>query len=155
MFLFIFGIIGINYFSGKFFDCDRSGAAIPLSFPIESKWDCINLGAEWKNSFLNFDNIGNSMISLFIVSNAVSWQELMYKATSIRGSDLTHAVNTLENPIAAIFFLIVMVIGYFFLQNLFIGVIITQYNREKELMGKNFMLTDKQKKWVKSRVMVL
>jgi hypothetical protein len=95
------------------------------------------------------------MSSLFIVSNAVTWQEIMYKATSMRSLDLTHAVNTLENPVAAIFFLIAMIIGNFFLQNLFIGVIITQYNREKELMGKDFMLTEKQKKWVKNRVMIL
>jgi hypothetical protein len=45
---------------------------------IETKWDCINLGAEWENSFLNFDNIANAMSSLFIVSNAVQWQEIMY-----------------------------------------------------------------------------
>ena len=30
MFLFIFGIIGINYFNGRFFDCDRTGPKIPL-----------------------------------------------------------------------------------------------------------------------------
>jgi hypothetical protein len=39
--------------------------------------------------------------------------------------------------------------------NLFIGVIITQYNREKELVGKDFMLTEEQKKWVKDRIMIL
>lgn len=155
LFLFIFGIIGINYFSGKYYDCDRTPTKIPSYFTIETKWDCLNVGADWKNSFLNFDNIGNSMASLFVVSNAVSWQDIMYKATTIRLDDLTHAIDTLENPVAAIFFLIVMIIGNFFLQNLFIGVIITQYNREKELMGKDFMLTDEQKKWVKSRVMIL
>ena len=125
IFLFIFGIIGINYFKGGFYDCDRTGPMISLTYSIDTKWDCVNLGAEWKNNFLNFDNIGNSMSSLFIVSNAVTWQEIMYKATSMRSLDLTHSVNTLENPIAALFFLIAMIIGNFFLQNLFIGVIIT------------------------------
>jgi|LauGreDrversion4_2_1035121.scaffolds.fasta_scaffold57800_2 hypothetical protein len=92
---------------------------------IETKWDCINLGAEWENSFLNFDNIANAMSSLFIVSNAVQWQEIMYKATSIRFNDSAHSLNTLDNPIAAFYFLVVMIAGNFFLQNLFIGVIIT------------------------------
>jgi hypothetical protein len=47
--------------------------------------------------------------------------------------------------------MIVVVIGNFFLLNLFVGVIITTYNREKELVGKDFMLTDMQKKWLKNR----
>ncbi len=50
--------------------------------------------------------------------------------------------SNIINPISAIFFLCVVVIGNFFLLNLFIGVIITTYNREKELVGKDFMLTD-------------
>lgn len=29
--------------------------------------------------------------------------------------------------------------------NLFVGVIINKYNRQKELAGKDFMLTDEQK----------
>ncbi len=48
-----------------------------------------------------------------------------------------------------------VVIGNFFLLNLFVGVIITTYNREKELVGKDFMLTDIQKKWLKSRKMIV
>ena len=31
IFLFIFGIIGINYFKGGFYDCDRNGPMISLS----------------------------------------------------------------------------------------------------------------------------
>jgi hypothetical protein len=83
------------------------------------------------------------MATMFIVSNGISWSEIMYKATSIRDYDLTHSIDTIQNPVAAIFFLFVMIVGNFFVQNLFIGVIITQYNREKELMGKDFMLTEK------------
>ena len=48
-----------------------------------------------------------------------------------------------------------VVIGNFFLLNLFVGVIITTYNREKELVGKDFMLTDMQKKWLKNRKMIV
>jgi hypothetical protein len=29
------------------------------------------------------------------------------------------------------------------------------FNREKELVGKDFMLTEEQKKWVKDRIMIL
>jgi hypothetical protein len=39
--------------------------------------------------------------------------------------------------------------------NLFVGIIITTYNRQKDLAGNDFMLTDEQKKWVKNRMMLL
>jgi Ion transport protein len=44
--------------------------------------------------------------------------------------------------IPILFFISIVIIGNFFVSNLFIGVIIAKYNREQELFGKNFMLTD-------------
>jgi hypothetical protein len=36
----------------------------------------------------------------------------------------------------------VVIIGNFFLMNLFVGIIITTYNRQKDLGGTDFMLTE-------------
>jgi hypothetical protein len=44
--------------------------------------------------------------------------------------------------IPILFFIAIVIIGNFFVSNIFIGVIIAKYNREQELFGKNFMLTD-------------
>lgn len=63
--------------------------------------------------------------------------------------------ETLTYPMAVIYFVIVVIIGNFFLINLFVGIIITTYNREKELVGKDFMLTDLQKKWLKNRKVIV
>jgi hypothetical protein len=63
--------------------------------------------------------------------------------------------ETLTYSMAVIYFVIVVIIGNFFLINLFVGVIITTYNREKELVGKDFMLTDLQKKWIKNRKVIV
>jgi hypothetical protein len=155
LFIFIFGIIGINYFKGKLYNCEVGD--LDVSQIINDKWDCLNVGAQWKNSFLNFDNTGNSMVSIFIVSSTFEWSNIMYNVLSIRGPDLVYndSHNSIENPYAALFFILIVIVGNFFLMNLFIGVIITQYNREKELVGKDFMLTEEQKKWVKDRIMIL
>jgi Ion transport protein len=64
-------------------------------------------------------------------------------------------VKDIHNPYAIIYFVLAVVIGNFFLLNLFIGVIITKFNREKELAGKDFMLSDEQKQWVQNRMMIL
>jgi hypothetical protein len=115
------------------------------------------MGASWTNGYLNFDSTGSSMITVFVVANIVSWSDLMYQVLNVRGVDLTFNLDTYHiiNPIASLYFVALVIIGNFFLMNLFIGVIITQYNREKELMGKDFMLTEQQKKWVKDRIMIL
>jgi hypothetical protein len=39
--------------------------------------------------------------------------------------------------------------------NLFMGVIIASYNRERDLIGKDFLLTDTQKDWVSNRMSII
>jgi hypothetical protein len=58
-------------------------------------------------------------------------------------------------PAASLFFILIIILGNFLIVNLYIGVIITSYNRQRELMGKDFMLTEKQSKWVISKMMIL
>lgn len=43
--------------------------------------------------------------------------------------------------------------GYFFL-NLFVGVVISEFNRQSEKLGKNFLLTDQQKNWIEVKLML-
>lgn len=78
---------------------------------------------------------------MFVLSSAVSWSDIMYRATNIRGLDLIPSSDA-ESPFSAILFVFIVIIGNFLLLNLFIGVIITSYNRQKELMGKDLMLTE-------------
>jgi len=137
LFYFIFGVIAINYFEGKFFDCDISD-----NFKVHNKWDCLNSGGHWTNNFLNFDSTPNAIATFFIMSNTVEWASVMYRAAKAISDPDYINTNNFENPYASLFFVIFLVIGNFFLMNMYIGVIITKYNREKELAGKDFMLTE-------------
>ena len=109
---------------------------------MDNKWDCLNVGAHWKNQFMNFDNVLNSMASLFVMSNSVNWSSMMYTAAKIRDRDLAILNRTQLNWIACLFFVSVIIIGNFFFLNLSIGVIIAKYNREKELYAKDLLLTE-------------
>jgi Ion transport protein len=79
LFLFVYAIICVNYFQGLFYNCDMEGFEnfdqyrylISIIKKVDNKWDCLNSGASWKNQFLNFDDIFNSMTSLFVMSNSV------------------------------------------------------------------------------------
>ena len=92
LFLFMFGVISINYFKGQFYKCspnnDISWLHLREFLKIENKWQCLNLGYEWENSYLNFDNIVQSMSTLFVVSNSIQWSEIMYHSSKIRGKDM-------------------------------------------------------------------
>jgi hypothetical protein len=66
----------------------------------------------------------------------------MYLASKSKGEDQVADMFAKISVISASFFMLIVVIGNFFIQNLFIGVIIAKFNREQELFGKNLMLTD-------------
>jgi Ion transport protein len=103
---------------------------------------------------MNFDSTPKSMATLFIISNSVQWKDVLYHSIASRGIDQVVSRN-LESIPSGLFFVFINIVGNFFLLNLFMGIVISKYNRERELNGKNFYLTDEQKKWVKNRLNIL
>ena len=83
MFYFMFGVIGINYFKGQFWNCSEKD----LKEKIAHKWDCINQGGHWQNDFMNFDSTPNAIATLFVISNTVQWAQIMYRASKIISED--------------------------------------------------------------------
>ena len=150
LFFLIFGIIGINYFKGVYFYCD--GTYYDNIF-LDTKWDCLNYGGTWVNYHQNFDNIFSAMISLFGMANLVGWAVLMYRGIASRGVDQVPISK--HDPLLSLFFIIFIIVGAFFILNLFVGVVISTYNREKEKLGKNFLLTKEQKAWIDAKLLVI
>lgn len=70
----------------------------------------------------------------------------MFESTRIVGYDLVPKYYA--SKLYSLFFIIFVIIGNFFITNLFVGVLVSTYNREKEILGKNFLLTTDQKKWL-------
>ena len=151
LYLFIVSIISINYFKGQLYLCENQ-----VLESLQNKWDCINSGGDWKNSNLNFDNVPEAMATVFVLSNSVDWSKIMFHAAKAQGKDLMPTYGQdIPSPLVSLFIVAVVMLGNFFIMNLFIGVLISKYNREKELLGKDFMLTESQKKWVKNRMNIL
>jgi hypothetical protein len=53
------------------------------------------------------------------------------------------------------FFIVFIIVGSFFLINLFVGVVISSFNRERDSIGGNILLTDRQKEWIETHTKVL
>jgi hypothetical protein len=149
IFILIFGIIGVNYNKGKYYYCsyDKDFGT------IITKWDCLNLGGEWVNSYQNFDRVTEALASLFTLMTTVGWQQFMYYGISIVGVDRQPEES--YNMPTGIFYVMYIIIANFFIANLFVGVVISNYNREKENIGKDFLLSKNQKKWLETKLMLI
>ena len=64
----------------------------------------------------------------------------MINSTKIVGADMVQKYYASVEY--SLYFIIFMIIGNFFITNLFVGVLVSTYNSEKEHLGKNFLLTD-------------
>lgn len=50
LFFLIFGIIGVNFLKGLFYECEISKIKTLIGFDInniDTKWDCFNCGGDW------------------------------------------------------------------------------------------------------------
>ncbi|RZC43289.1 sodium channel protein 60E, partial [Asbolus verrucosus] len=146
VFWLIFSIMGVQFFSGKFYKClDEFDELVPthvrppsVQTPtlkrhlqiVNNRQDCIFYNYTWVNSKISFDHVGIAYLALFQVATFEGWMEVMADAVDARGVDLQPQREA--NLYAYIYFVIFIVCGSFFTLNLFIGVIIDNFNMLKK-----------------------
>lgn len=71
IFWLIFGIVGVQFFAGKFFKCvDADGNKLSPNITA-NRTECEAKGYEWINSKVNFDNVLMAYLALFQVVSVV------------------------------------------------------------------------------------
>lgn len=93
-----------------------------------TKWDCLIAGGEWVNYQFTFDNIFQAMKTLFIMATGSQWSDIMYYMASTTNLDNVH--RSMNYTFWIYFSIFFMVVGSFFLLNLFVGVVISTFNSE-------------------------
>ncbi|KAF7997448.1 hypothetical protein HCN44_006019 [Aphidius gifuensis] len=130
VFWLIFSIMGVQFFGGKFFKCiDDYGELLDISV-VNTMDECLSKNYTWENSKITFDHVGIAYLALFQVATFEGWMEVMQDAVDARGVDLQPQREA--NIYAYIYFVIFIVCGSFFTLNLFIGVIIDNFNMLKK-----------------------
>ncbi|XP_034476823.1 sodium channel protein 60E-like [Drosophila innubila] len=130
VFWLIFSIMGVQFFGGKFFKCvNELGELLPIT-EVDDKETCLKLNYTWINSKITFDHVGMGYLALLQVATFEGWMEVMADAVDARGVDLQPQREA--NLYAYIYFVIFIVCGSFFTLNLFIGVIIDNFNMLKK-----------------------
>jgi hypothetical protein len=101
LFYLIFAILGTQMFKGEFHRCEAKDAegdylypdAMPLTKFALNQTQCTCDGCEWVTPFLNFDNVGSSMLTLFAVSTTDQWMEVLYNALDATRHELVRMRN--------------------------------------------------------------
>ena len=174
-FQFIYGILGVNLFAGKFVSCFVDGE----DADVFGQLDCTGttVGADgvvmepaWENfarQWYNFDHIGIAMVTLFEVASLEGWLDVMYAAMDIKElavidspdekimiqrqpfdialGDMSH-----ENAVHCLYFITFICLGTFVVINLLVGVFVDSFYQAKGIG----LLTDEQRKWYDLRNLI-
>lgn len=122
-------------------------------FEISHKWNCLSSGGEWVNSPNKFDNLYEAIGTLVVMASACGWAPMMYLCAST--TDIDYVQITMNSPFWIIFFIFFMIVASLFLMNLFIGVVLSTFHSEQEKLVGNDLLTDKQREWIETRLLIL
>ncbi|XP_034079744.1 sodium channel, voltage gated, type VIII, alpha subunit b isoform X2 [Gymnodraco acuticeps] len=153
IFWLIFSIMGVNLFAGKYYYCYNNTAEENfLPHVVNNKTECLSLISQnftevrWKNVKINFDNVGAGYLALLQVATFKGWMDIMYAAIDSRRVEDQPIYE--DNLYMYIYFVIFIIFGSFFTLNLFIGVIIDNFNQQKKKFGgQDIFMTEEQKKY--------
>merc|ERR1712023_229650 len=120
------GILGVHAFGGMFWKCNQEGL---------DKDQCVgtctvedeSVECEWSNSDFNFDNIGWSMVTLFVIGTLDDWTEQMWDGIDVTKPEAAPEKNSV--PYLGLYFVAFIVMGSFLVLNLFVGEIVNAYSR--------------------------
>ncbi|XP_071512566.1 sodium channel protein para isoform X4 [Panulirus ornatus] len=147
IFWLIFAIMGVQLFNGKYHKCLNLDGIRMNAEDVPDKERCLKLNLTWENSEVHFDHVGMAYLALFQVATWKGWIQIM--------NDAIDSVQPEMQPVREIslnmylYFVFFIIFGSFFTLNLFIGVIIDNFNEQKKKAGGSLemFMTDDQKKY--------
>ncbi|KAK7930655.1 hypothetical protein WMY93_007050 [Mugilogobius chulae] len=121
-FFIIFGILGVQLFKGKFYYC--------VGFDVKNitnKSDCLAASYRWVHHKYNFDNLGQALMSLFVLASKDGWVNIMYHGLDAVAIDQQPVTN--NNPWMLLYFISFLLIVSFFVLNMFVGVVVENFHK--------------------------
>nr|XP_048279403.1 sodium channel protein type 10 subunit alpha isoform X5 [Myodes glareolus] len=153
IFWLIFSIMGVNLFAGKFSRCidtSNNPFSVVNSTVVTNRSDCCNQNYTghyfWVNVKVNFDNVAMGYLALLQVATFKGWMDIMYAA--VDSGEINSQPQWEYNLYMYLYFVVFIIFGGFFTLNLFVGVIIDNFNQQKKkLGGQDIFMTEEQKKY--------
>ncbi|PNJ37565.1 CACNA1I isoform 4, partial [Pongo abelii] len=121
-FFIIFGILGVQLFKGKFYHCLGVDTR-----NITNRSDCMAANYRWVHHKYNFDNLGQALMSLFVLASKDGWVNIMYNGLDAVAVDQQPVTN--HNPWMLLYFISFLLIVSFFVLNMFVGVVVENFHK--------------------------
>ncbi|KAL5110706.1 hypothetical protein TcWFU_007734 [Taenia crassiceps] len=149
----MFAVIGVQLFAGKFQYCNDEARFYKDECAGQFiKYDSEDLSLpelverRWINYPLNFDNVPNGLLTLFVASTFEGWPALLYQSIDSYAEDHGKVYNC--RPVVAIFYVAYIVVVAFFMVNIFVGFVIVTFQQEGEQEYKGCELDKNQRKCI-------
>jgi hypothetical protein len=138
---------------GKFYYCSDPSVVDKASCSGSFTSDSGPALRVWRNPPQNFDNIGESMLTMFQIATLSSWSNIAYMAVDANNEPEMPPIYN-NNPVYVFFFIGFIIICSFFTLNLFVGVVIDNFNRLKQEYDGSALLTEEQMKELKTEKLI-
>ncbi|XP_048457962.1 probable voltage-dependent R-type calcium channel subunit alpha-1E [Rhincodon typus] len=135
LFMFIFAVIAVQLFKGKFFYCTDSSKLTKkecrgqyVVYETENKV----VDREWKRYDFHYDNVIWALLTLFTVSTGEGWPQVLQHSVDVTEVD--------QGPIPgnrmemSIFYIVYFVVFPFFFVNIFVALIIITFQEQGDKM---------------------
>ncbi|XP_031638409.1 voltage-dependent calcium channel type A subunit alpha-1-like isoform X2 [Contarinia nasturtii] len=136
LFQFIFAVIGVQLFSGKFFYCTdpsmNTAETCRGSYFEFSKGEFLpeKKDREWKIQDFHYNNVAAAMLTLFAVQTTEGWPTVLRNSMAASSEDQGPIQNyRLE---MSIFYIVYFVVFPFFFVNIFVALIIITFQEQGE-----------------------
>nr|CDS32307.2 voltage dependent calcium channel [Hymenolepis microstoma] len=135
LFQFMFGVVAVQLFQGKFFACSDLSKETPEEcqgyYISYENSDIPEVRPRvWSARAFNYDNIGYAMLTLFTVTTGEGWPDIM--KNSIDATGVSQGPKADYRQHVAIFYVVFFIVFPFFFVNIFVALIIITFKEQGE-----------------------
>ena len=94
----------------------------------------------------NFDDVGWAMLTMFTMMTAEGWTNVMWQV--VDATEIHQMPSRNHEPLFMVFCCLFLILGSLFILNLFVGVVIDTFKREKDKLSNNSQLTKLQEEYL-------
>ncbi|XP_068557875.1 voltage-dependent R-type calcium channel subunit alpha-1E-like isoform X2 [Cebidichthys violaceus] len=136
LFMFIFAVIAVQLFKGKFFYCTDSSMNSEKEcqgYYIDYSRDKKEVKRrEWKRHEFHYDNVCWALLTLFTVSTGEGWPQVLQHSTDVTEESMGPSRgNRME---MSVFYVVYFVVFPFFFVNIFVALIIITFQEQGDKM---------------------
>ncbi|XP_037132425.1 voltage-dependent R-type calcium channel subunit alpha-1E-like isoform X1 [Syngnathus acus] len=136
LFMFIFAVIAVQLFKGKFFYCTDSSMNTEKEcqgYYIDYTRDKKEVKRrEWKRHEFHYDNVCWALLTLFTVSTGEGWPQVLQHSTDVTEESMGPSRgNRME---MSVFYVVYFVVFPFFFVNIFVALIIITFQEQGDKM---------------------